>query len=259
MPKIKLIQLFGIFVLASIELKAQTVELFGQVFGNEDIENIHVINRSSKMFTTTNALGNFKISAKHRDTIQLTSVLYKTATVVVSYDMIQKKEIKVYLEENVNVLDEVLVGKVLTGRLDSDVENSDAERDINFYDVGLPGYKGKPLTQSERRLAEATKAQPGVIPILPLINAISGRTKMLKERVRLESISQLATSIKDRLSKDFFGTHPLEETYHEEFFFYCSEDPTFMQRCKNRSDIEIFEYLSEKYVSFKDNLETRKD
>ena len=259
MPKMHLIIFFAFVMLTSFKVDAQTVELYGQVFGNEDVENIHVINRSSKLFTTTNALGNFRISAKPRDTIQLTSVQYKTATIVVSYEMVQKKELKVYLEENINVLDEVLVGKVLTGRLDSDVENSDAERDIDFYDLGLPGYKGKPLTQSERRLAEATKAQPGVIPILPLINAISGRTKMLKERVRLESISVLSNSIKDRLSKDFFGTHPLPKSLHEEFFFYCSEDPTFMKRCQNRSDIEIFEYLTEKYHSFKANLETRKD
>ena len=259
MLKAKDIFLLGCLLLISKVVYAQKVEIDGQVFGNEDVENIHVINKSSKMFTTTNALGNFRISAKHRDTIQFTSVQYKTATVVVSYEMIQTKKMKVYLEENVNVLDEVLVGKVLTGELSSDIKNSDAERPIDFYDVGIPGYKGKPLTQSERRLQEARTVQPGMIPILPLINAISGRTKMLKERVRLETVSILANSIKDRIAQDFFSNYPLPETFREEFFLYCSEDPLFLQRCQNRSDIEIIEFLAEKYESYVANLETRKD
>ncbi|NND52740.1 MAG: hypothetical protein HKN54_10050 [Flavobacteriaceae bacterium] len=246
------------FVLPAV-VWAQTVEIRGVVDANDDVENIHVINKSSNMFTTTNALGVFKISAKYRDTIQFTSVRYKTATILVSYQMIRDKALKVYLEENINVLDEVIVGKVLTGDLSSDIENSEAERPINFYDVGLPGYVGKPLTQSERRLQEARTVQPGMIPILPLINAISGRTKMLKKRVILERITVLTEDIKARLSKDFFNTHPLDEAYHKEFFYFCSEDQDFENRCRNKSDIEVFEYLEEKYVEYKENIGSRKD
>lgn len=236
---------------------SQTVEINGIVEANDDVENIHVINRTSKMFTTTNALGAFKISAKYKDTLQFTSVRYKTSTIIVSYYMIQEKKLRVYLEENINVLDEVIVGKVLTGDLDSDIENSEAERPINFYDVGLPGYVGKPMTQSERRLEEARSVQPGMIPLLPLINAISGRTKMLKKRVILERITVLMEDIKARLSKDFFNTYPLEEYYHKEFFYFCSEDLNFEYRCKDRSDIEIFEFLAEKYVEYNQNLKSR--
>jgi hypothetical protein len=241
------------------EINAQTVEITGRVDGRDDVENIHVINKSSKMFTTTNVLGGFKISAKYRDTIQFTSVQYKTATIVVSYKHIQEKSIEVFLEEQINVLDEVIIGKVLTGKIETDVKNSDAKRPIDFYDVGLPGYTGKPLTQSERRLHEATKTQLGLIPILPLINAISGRTRMLKKRVELERISGLINSIKDRLSKDFFKVFPLSITRHEEFFYFCSEDPEFEERCGRKSDILIFEFLEEKYIEYKDNLENEKD
>ena len=238
---------------------AQTVEIKGRVIGQDDVENIHVINKTSKMFTTTNVLGAFKINAKFRDTIQFTSVQYKTKTLVVSYKNIQEKALEVYLEEQINVLDEVIVGKVLTGKIETDVKNSEAKRPIDFYDVGLPGYTGKPLTQSERRLHEATKTQPGLIPILPLINAISGRTKMLKKRVELERISILKNKIKAKLSKDFFSMYPLDPTYREEFFYFCSEDPYFELHCRNKSDIEIFEFLKEKYDEYQENLKSEKD
>jgi len=260
MPKSCLFITGTIFSLIfSINGWSQTVDIIGVVDGNGDIENIHVINKSSKMFTTTNALGAFRISAKYKDTIQFTSVRYKTATIVVSYKTIQEKRLKVYLEELINVLDEVIVGKVLTGDLDSDIENSDAERPINFYDLGLPGYTGEPLTQSERRLEEARSVQPGMIPLLPLINAISGRTKMLKKRVILERITVLTEDIKARLSKDFFNTYPINEKFRKEFFYFCSEDLNFENRCKNKSDIEVYEFLAEKYVEFTKNLKIRED
>ena len=95
---------------------AQTAEIKGRVIGQDDVENIHVINKTSKMFTTTNVLGSFKINAKFRDTIQFTSVQYKTETLIVSYKNVQEKTLVVYLEEQINILDEVIVGKVLTGK-----------------------------------------------------------------------------------------------------------------------------------------------
>ncbi|MBT8289139.1 MAG: hypothetical protein HKN00_00270 [Flavobacteriaceae bacterium] len=237
----------------------QTVEITGQIIAKGDVENIHVINRTSNHFTTTNAKGYFRITATYKDTLQFTSVRYKTTTRVVSYSIIQDRNITVYLEENVNVLDEVIVGKVLTGKLDSDIENTDAERPIDFYDLGLPGYKGPLPTQSERRLAEATKVQPGLIPILPLINAISGRTKTLKEHVRLERLAALLQSIKDRLSNDFFETYPIAEDHRQEFLYFCSEDADFDRRCYNRSDIEVFEFLAEKYEDYQLNLQSSRD
>ena len=188
----------------------QTAEITGRVIAKGDVENIHVINRTSNYFTTTNSEGYFRITASYKDSLLFKSVKYKEKTVQVSFRNIQESEMTIYLEEQINVLDEVIVGRVLTGKLDSDIQNSEAERPIDFYDLGLPGYTGKPMTQSQRRLEAARKAQPGLIPILSLINAISGRTKMLKERVALERRYDLMKSIKDRLGPDFLKTFPLD-------------------------------------------------
>ena len=244
---------------------SQTVELEGQVFGQNDVEGIHIINKTSNRFTTTNALGRFTMAAKYQDTILVTSVQYKTVTHVVTYENIRKKNLNVYLEINVNVLDQVVVGKVLTGDLSSDVDNSDAKRDINFYDVGIPGYKGKPMTQSERRLYEADHGDYvtiglGVgVNLNKILNRVSGRTKMLEQRVAMERQTTLISRIKDRLSADFFSQFPLEQKHRTEFFFFCSEDEEFEPRCQGKSDIEIFEYLKEKYEAYLKNLKTEKD
>jgi len=244
---------------------SQTIEIKGIVKGSSDIENIHVINKTSNSFTTTNKIGGFKISAKLNDTLVFSSIQYKLKSIVVSSKNIEEQYVVVNLDESVNVLDEVIVGKVLTGSLDSDINNSEAERPIDFYDVGIPGYKGKPKTQNERRLYEADHGKYIAIGLgfglnlNKILNKVTGRTKKLKERVRLESNDVLLTKIKSRLTDNFFKVYTLDETLRTDFFYFCSEDKNFEKRCKGKSDIEVFEFLAEKIVAYKNNLKEDKD
>ena len=262
MIKIKLLFFFLCIVFTA---QSQTVEIKGNVVAATDVENIHVINKTANKFATTDKLGGFKIRAKAFDTIVFSSVQYKLKAVVVSPTNIKERGMTVELTDQVNVLDEVIVGKILTGDLDSDVNNSDAERPIDFYDVGIPGYKGKPKTQSERRLYEADHGKMvsiglGVgVNFNKLLNKISGRTKKLKERVRVESNDVLIKSIEARLSEYFFQTYPLNEDFRTDFFYFCSDDLEFEKRCNNKSDIEVFEFLAEKIKAYKSNLKEGED
>ena len=36
-----------------------------------------------------------------------------------------------------------------------------------------------------------------------------------------------------------------------EFYYFCSDAPDFLQRCKGRSDVEIFQFLEGKLKDFK--------
>jgi len=267
MIKIKLLILFLLNVFIA---QSQTVEIKGVVIAATNIENIHVINKTANKFATTGKLGRFKIRAKANDTIVFSSVQYKLKAVVVSLTHIKERTMTVELTDHVNVLDEVLVGKVLTGDLDSDVKNSDAERPIDFYDVGIPGFKGKPKTQNERRLYEADHGKYinsfnggfglGLgINLNKILNKVTGRTKKLKKRVKLESNDVLLTKIKSRLTDNFFKVYTLDETFRTDFFYFCSEDENFEKRCKDKSDIEIFEFLAEKVTVYKANLKEVKN
>ena len=90
-------------------------------------------------------------------------------SVIINDAVIASKNIFVNLKEQVNELDEVLVGKILTGDLASDLKNVEGDPPINFYDVGIPGYTGKIATQSERRLSEAGEFKPKM-----LLGALTG-------------------------------------------------------------------------------------
>lgn len=263
MGKIK--PLFFILCLFTVGLNfAQIIEIEGQVFGDSDVEGIHVINKTSNNNTTTTASGNFTIYAKLNDTIVFSSIQYKLVAVLITSETIAEKKMAVYLEENVNVLDEVTVGKVLSGDLEYDVKNADVEKPIDFYDIGIPGYTGKPKTQSERRLheADAGKMIPSIgfgfsLNFYKLLNTITGRTKMLKERVRLEAKDELLYNIKAQISEAFFKEHPLDENLVMEFFYFCSEDNEFETRWRGKSEIEVYGFLKEKYDEFKINFNSK--
>ncbi|MBP1839342.1 carboxypeptidase-like regulatory domain-containing protein [Formosa algae] len=226
-------------------------QISGIVSGEDDIENIHVINKTSKRFTVTNAKGAFVIEAKLQDTIAFTAIQYTTKEIIIDDIILSNGAMRINLSEEINELDEVIVGKILTGNLMLDVGNSEAEPEINFYDVGIPGYTGKRATRTERILSEAKSGTLNTV-----VNGLSGRTKMLKAHVKLEKNDILITQIRQELSDDLFSRYPLEEDKHMDFWYFCAESPEFVTRCKDQTDIAVLDYLIEKYAEYKANLKS---
>ncbi|NMH88542.1 hypothetical protein [Flavivirga algicola] len=257
-----------IFVLFPFQtILSQSVEIFGKVQSNSGIENIHVINKTAQVFTITNKTGEFRINVALNDSLVFSSVQHQFKEVVISSNIISTKILLVKLDEQINELDEVVVGKVLTGDLLKDIANVEGDPPINFYDVGIPGYTGRIATQSERRLSEAGVFKPqmllgllgGGVPLNPILNGISGRTKMLKNRVMIERKESLINTIKTRLSKDFFASNPLDEDLRMDFFYFCADDENFIKYCKNETDFKILIFLRHKYKQYTENLEIAND
>ncbi|PKQ43923.1 hypothetical protein [Confluentibacter flavum] len=237
---------------------SQSIEIKGSVESNIGIENINIINKTTYNYAITNAKGEFAIMVRLNDSLQFYSMLHKTKYVVVNKNMLLLKTIKVALEEQVNELSEVTVGNTLTGDLFLDIQNRKGEPPVNFYDVGIAGYTGKIATQSERRLNEATTGG-GFIPLNPILNAISGRTKQLKNQIKVEEVEALMQSIQSRLAKDFFLLNPLDEHLRMEFFYFCADDDNFIEACKNQTDFEIFKFLRMKYEQYLENRSDTED
>lgn len=256
--------LFTLLSMFSFDVSnAQTVELRGQLNANGDVEGIHILNKTRSRFTTSDVNGLFTIEARVLDTIYISSVRYKPVEFQVTLNQIENKSIEINLEEAINVLDQVIIGKILTGDLASDLKNSNAKAPLNFWDVGLPGYKGKRLSQSERRLAHADAGPPIITPtsinVHRLLNKISGHTKRMKERVRLERETTLMEQVKAIYGEPFFEIYELEEKHHKEFWFFCQEDNEFESRCSDMTDIDVLVFLEEKHQEYLENLSTKKD
>ncbi|MBC3757323.1 hypothetical protein H7U19_02830 [Hyunsoonleella sp. SJ7] len=231
---------------------AQTIEIYGKVESSVNIENIHVINATAQKFTITDQNGAFRIPVKLNDTVSFSSVQHEPKDIIITSEILRIRTISVRLKEKINTLDEVFVGKILTGDLSSDIGNVGGEMPVNFFDLGIPGYTGKLATQSERRLHEATTGA-GIVPLNPIINAITGRTKMLKQRIQHENNDALLKRIRIDLSESLFALNPLEEEFRMDFFFFCEMDPNFFSRCNGKTDLEVLDFLREKLKEYKIN------
>ncbi len=245
-------------------MSGQSVELSGKVISTANIENIHVVNATQQLFTITNTHGEFHILVKLNDTLRFTSIQHIPKTLIISEEILTRKTVIVTLEEQVNQLEEVRVGKVLTGDLMADIKNTTGKAPLNFFDLGIPGYTGKIATQSERRLDQANgegvafktlllQALTLNVAVDPIINAISGRTKTLKSHVEIERKANLMRRIKVTFSKTFFESNPLAEEKRIDFFYFCEEDIHFLEACENKSDFEVLLFLEKKYVEYIEN------
>lgn len=244
-------------------MMGQTVELKGQILASDEVEGIHILNHTSKTFTISNSKGEFLIPVRLNDTLTFSGVSYELKKVMISQVLIHSTRLTIYLADKINTLDEVVVGKILTGDLSADLANSGVKRNIDFYDLGIVGYQGKRKTHSERRLYTAGDFKPihllallgGTLPVDPIINAISGRTKLLKHRVRLEAKDKCINQIKANLSELLFTAHELEDSHRNEFFYFCADDAQFDNLCAINNDFKTLEFLKEKLAIFKMNLQ----
>jgi hypothetical protein len=197
----------------------------------------------------------------------ISGIKYKFKEVIVDNLIIQGKQMTVYLEENIYQLDEVLIGKFLTGDVRTDILNTKIKDEINFYDVGIPGFTGKPLTQSERKLFEADNGKMFSvfqnsligINIHKILNRISGRTKKLKQIVRIEAIEDCMNKAESEFSDAIFGELIIEENLKRDFFYFASDDPKFLELCKSNHSMEMYEFLVEKLINYINNLDVVED
>ncbi|MFD1063188.1 carboxypeptidase-like regulatory domain-containing protein [Winogradskyella litorisediminis] len=221
------------------------------MINNDEVEGIHILNKTALKYTVTDTDGSFVIPAKLNDTLTISGLKYKVKELRITKSILQTNQLNIELEENITQLDQVTLGKILTGNMTSDINNLDVETPINFYDLGIPGYTGKPKTLNERKLYEATSGGGG-IPLNPLINLITGRTKELKKRIQLDKdiacVEQFKTTYKDIL---FDGKHISEELQNR-FFVFITDSEDLQKACVNGTNVlKPIEFLQSELKLFK--------
>jgi hypothetical protein len=233
-----------------ISATAQLQNLKGKVTASEDVEGIHILNKTALKYTVTNTDGTFEILARANDTLTISSLKYETKELRITEANISNNSLTVFLVDKIIELDEVVVGKILTGNLSSDMANLKVETPINFYDLGIPGYTGKPKTLSERKLYEATTGG-GIIPFAPIINAITGRTKMLKKNIQLDNDMRCMRRFKDEYRDVLFYGDEFSEAYQNQFFNFMMLSEDFRTVCTNGSALSKVAFLQKELKTFK--------
>lgn len=256
--------LFLCFFLAFHLLSAQSYfikSLEGKVlFDAKGITDVHIMNTTAGKATISDEEGRFTIDVTLGDTLLFSAVQYKRKSLVISTAILQSKIVYIRLEEFVNELDEVVVRPYnLSGDLMRDMQQMKIDPVVTASTLGLPNAYVKPMMQSERLLREASLGPFSIgmltsIPFNPLINAISGRTKMLKKRVARDKKYLLSQRVRNYYPDSIFVKQlGIPEESIADFMYYCEVDEHFDSIVATEDHIKILNLLLIKSKAYRKN------
>ena len=212
------------------------------------LDEIHVINISKNSGVLTERGGYFKIIANVNDTLMFSAVHLKGYQRVVVQQDFEKELVFIPME----VYENQLAGVTLT-----------KYKNINAESLGIVPKGQKRYTPAERKLRTAEQFHwysPLLIPVGGmsvdgLINAISGRTNMLKKELVVERKELLQAKTSDYFSNEYLiETLKIPEEYVAGFLFYVVEDKRFANEMKNENKTMatfILGELAEEYLKLK--------
>ncbi|WP_168731221.1 carboxypeptidase-like regulatory domain-containing protein [Robertkochia marina] len=166
--------------------------------GHSNLESAHILNLSKELQTISDANGAFEISADVSDTLVITFLGYSQLNFLVTEAQLSAESNLIELSKDGIPLEEVTV---------------EGYRAMDAVALGLINKRPKKLTTNERKLKEAGDFKAvqllgivgGGVPIIPMLNKITGRTKRLKKRVAVEN------------------ENLLKEYLHENYGSFCSK------------------------------------
>jgi hypothetical protein len=202
------------------------------------VEGVNIVNLVNEKNTVSDSNGEFFILAKVDDLLVFSSVNLEYHRRSIEPEDLKADIVIIKMMAKTTELKEVIVNK---------------HPEINAVSLGISPKGIKKYTPAERRLKTATSIDEsfsaggmagGSMGLDPLLNYLSGRTKMLKEELEVEKKERLLV-IFDALYKDesyFIKTLKIPTDYIKGFQYYCIEDKSFAVTLKTKNKTKI-EYL----------------
>lgn len=226
----------------------------------KDVTGVTIQNITSQRATITDFEGNFSIRAMEGDTLVFSAVQLKRKIVPVSKSLINSPFVQIPMEEFVNQLKEVTVQPFgLSGDIAKDLTGLQLEKDVSAEALGLPNAHQKIPTQSERKLQQASfgKFNVGMLlspPLDPIINMITGRTKMLKNRVKLDKKYARTQHVQKSYTDSIFQVDlKIPKSKVDDFMYFCEVDDEFQRLVSLGDQLRLWEYLVGRSKIYRDN------
>jgi hypothetical protein len=227
-----------------------------------DIEGVTVSNKATGEGTITNQNGEFIIEASLNDLLEIRALKYQNIDVLVNEDIIESKKLSIFLIEEVNKLDEIVIlSKKLTGNLNVDLNRANkfyTKRDVIYF-----GIKKQDATNLQQ-IGEYQNDK--IIMNAPLdtyrdgLNIVNVVDQLLIPLFRSEVKDKKNAGVPEvpaESIKYYFGSNFLAENFNipkhrvEEFIRYVENDDSFDFDLLNYGhEIEFLELLTQKSKSF---------
>lgn len=227
---------------------AQQFLLEGEVVhhATDELESIHIFNSSTSRGTLTDPYGKFKIAVSIGDTLHISALQFQQETIPVTFTHFVSKKMRVELRYATTELDEIhLKNHNLSGYLNQDAKSIKTSPVVNAVSLGIMDREIRVLTQSERQLKTASYGA-GPMSLDGIINGISGRTKMLKNRVKVDKDNERLEKLLEKFPAYFLSEElKIEEVVIYDFLYFCEADPVYSETIK-KDCITILHFLKQK-------------
>jgi len=195
------------------------------------ITKVNVVNATTSKSTITNDEGAFTIPVAIGDALVFSAVNLETKRKVISADDLIADGMIVKMSMSITPLEEVKVN-----------DNS-----ITAENLGIIPQGQKKYSPAERRVHEATTGG-GIVPLNPILNAISGRTTMLKKEVSVEKKERLLLRLDGWFEEKFYVDNlKLPQEYIKGFHYFLIEDADFVRALKDKNKT-LTKFLMNKLV-----------
>lgn len=221
---------------------------------------VTIQNLTTERATITDFEGHFSVRVRVGDTLVFSAVQFKRKVVIVTDALINSPFVQIPMEEFVNELREVTVQPFgLSGDIENDLTGLQLEKDVSAEALGLPNADVRIITQSERKLQEASKGMytlraPLAVNINPIINAITGRTKMLKNRVAVDKKYARTNAVQESIVDSLFLNElKIPKKRVPDFMYFCEVDEEFQGLVASGDKLRIWAYLLNRSKVYRKN------
>jgi len=215
------------------------------------VPDVHIINKTSKKATITNAYGYFSIPVKPNDTILFSSVQFEKFELVANMEVLKSEIVQITLKEITVELEEVLVMPYnLTGDLHKDIQSLKTGSEISSAALELPNANVKRLTINERKLFLAMQEQA----LHRLLDEITGHNKKLRKLVHVDNVAEKIQLVKKFYPNSLYSQRlniPLEKI--DDFMYFCAVDSSFTSNIENKDKLNFLMFLEKKSSIYRKN------
>ncbi len=197
---------------------------------NNAVSGIQITNLVSEKSTISNVDGKFSILAKAEDMLVFTSVNYQFKRKFLEQEDIESNDLVIILNRKIVQLDEVTVSKFPK---------------FDAFEMGILEKPAKEYTPAERRLKSASEFKPNIgtilsLPIEPIINVISGRTKNLKNQLEIERNEMLLLKVANLYNDEYYIKKlKINRDLIKAFQYYAIYDFQFVADLKSKNKTKI--------------------
>ena len=246
---IRIVYLFLAFAATNVLSQEVTrKQLNGKVTADVSIlEGIYVINKQTEKASITDQEGYFSIQAAVGDTLLFSAAQFKETTLFLSQGDVEQAMLYVKVTPIINQLREVIV-----------------RNGINATSLGIIPRGQKIYTPAERKLytasdlnasANAGSMMGGSVSADPLLNWISGRTKMLKKEVAVEKKESYLRQLENMFSDDYFISKlKIPSEYVKGFGYYSVENEQFVTVLKSKNVTMTTFLIGELAIKYKEMI-----